>query len=663
MSEKTKIGKQKGRKMATVRILIIGIDNFLGDFVKNKSFDCDLLTSNAQGQINKKIKSLLDDKVDIVFLDTSLLNDPVKQFFVSLKNDYEEKRKNFKGSTYSPPPVFIVYDQSALHIRAEIWEQPIIGYAKKGSAEADADIKKILSEIVRRKAHEEEGKIAIGSIERIEPDTYERFKFVSLTAGRMREFMADFKSITDEIKDKIKTEDPFFKILPKDWFVYMNYSLHPPEDKETIEIWGNMANRMFDTVGVANNEQLQEKFKNIFCNENQVKSEKLQHILIEGETGTGKSLIAEMIRQFTKTAKFERVTCTNIPSNLLEGELFGHIRGSFTGSVETKTGRIVNAYNGIIFLDEIGDMDSHLQAKILTFLDNGRIEPIGWVGPTLYIPSLVVAATNKNLLMLAKAKKFREDLYYRFAQRITIPPLRERKGDIDLLVDFILQNSDINPFKGEERTVSHINKNAIEKLKTHIFPGNYRELEYILLEAVKKAKRVMSRVILPEDIVFHESSVEESDAVFVIPKKTEGDTVKILLQWDVNWKQYYFIGGRFERHQDVTLEDTARREIMRKIRIDSGYQLTSKSYELTSLQYPRQFSERRLYQFHFLGIKFDSTDVFDWLMKRDCILASFDDVARGDYKGRRISSTVMEVWEKLNSEISELPESFQEKER
>lgn len=635
--------------MEKLKILIISEGNFLADILSDKSIDYDLLTSKTQKDINSKIKSLQEDNIDIIFLDTSFIDEPLSQFFTPIGNFY-------KTESYSHPPIFVVYEKSSFDVRAAIWEQPIIGFAKKGSAEANSDIKKILTDIENRKAHEKEPGIEIGRIESIAPDLYERFKFISLTAGKMREFMLDFKNIINSITH-IKNDDPFCNTYPNEWSDYMHYTLHPPEDTQTQLSFDNLRKRLVNKTKISEDAKLTKKFKEIFCNEKRVKNEKLNHILIEGETGTGKSLIAEMIKQFTNAKRFEKVTCTNISTHLLEGELFGHMKGSFTGAYQTKAGRVINAYNGIIFLDEIGDMEPYLQAKILTFLDNGRIEPIGWIGPTLYIPSLVVAATNKDLLNLAKARKFREDLYYRFAQRITIPPLRERKGDTDLLVDFILQNPDINPLIGEIRTVSHINANTIEKLKTHIFPGNYRELEYILLEAVKKAKRLRSSVILPEDIVFHEPSIEESDAVFVVPKKTEGQEVKILLQWDVYWKQYFFIGGRFERNKDVTLEDTARREIISKIRIESGYRLTPQSYDLSSLQYPKQYSERWLYQFHFFGIEFERP-VFDLLIKRDCILASISDVVRGDYQGKRISETVREVWEKLSSGINKLPESF-----
>ncbi|MBE0426928.1 MAG: sigma 54-interacting transcriptional regulator [Nitrospirae bacterium] len=635
--------------MGKVKILIISNGNFLERILKDNNIYYELLNSKSQRDINAKIKSLQKNKIDIIFLDTSLIDEPVSQFFEPLNNFCKDK-------SYSHPPIFVVYEKSSFDVRAEIWKQPIIGFAKKGSAEANSDIKKIITDIENRKSHEKDPGIEIGSVESVAPDLYERFKFISLTAGRMREFMLDFKNIINNITH-IKNDDSFCNAYPNEWLDYMHYTLHPPEDKQTQESFEKLGKRLISKTNIFEDAKLTKKFEEIFCDEERVKNEKLNHILIEGETGTGKSLIAEMIKQFTCAKRFEKVTCTNISTNLLEGELFGHMKGSFTGAYQTKAGRAINAYNGIIFLDEIGDMDPYLQAKILTFLDNGRIEPIGWIGPTLYIPSLVVAATNKDLLNLAKARKFREDLYYRFAQRITIPPLRERKGDTDLLVDFILQNPDINPLKGETRTVSYINAHAIEKLKTHIFPGNYRELEYILLDAVKKAKRLRSSVILPEDIVFHEPSIEESDAVFVVPKKTEGGEVKILLQWDVYWKQYFFIGGRFERNKDVTLEDTARREITNKIKIDKGYRLTPISDDLSSLQYPKQYAERRLYQFHVFGIEFERP-VFDWLIRRACILASISDVVRGDYKGKRISETVREVWEKLSSGIEELPESF-----
>ncbi len=199
--------------------------------------------------------------------------------------------------------------------------------------------------------------------------------------------------------------------------------------------------------------------------------------LILGENGTGKELVARMIHERCryKSGPFVPVNCAALPSELIESELFGHIKGSFTGATSDKTGRFTEADRGTIFLDEIADMRQEAQAKILRILENGELRPVG-SSETFHIDLNVIAATNRDILKLVDRGSFRQDLFYRLnVVTINIPPLRERKDDISLLYEHFLnvfaQQSGGIPIK--------IDSKAMDILVGYGYPGNVRELKNI----------------------------------------------------------------------------------------------------------------------------------------------------------------------------------------
>ncbi|WP_461207427.1 sigma 54-interacting transcriptional regulator [Clostridium sp. DL1XJH146] len=201
-------------------------------------------------------------------------------------------------------------------------------------------------------------------------------------------------------------------------------------------------------------------------------------ILIRGESGTGKELIAEAIHYSSnrRNNSFIRVNCAAIPSNLLESELFGHEKGSFTGAIKKKLGKFELANKGTIFLDEIGEMDFSMQAKLLRVLQQKEFERVGGE-ETLHIDVRIVAATNKNLEQMCKEGTFREDLYYRLnVVPIIIPPLRERNSDIPLLIEYFIDKKS----KAMSKNIKGIKKEAMEILIEYKWPGNVRELENII---------------------------------------------------------------------------------------------------------------------------------------------------------------------------------------
>lgn len=201
-------------------------------------------------------------------------------------------------------------------------------------------------------------------------------------------------------------------------------------------------------------------------------------VLIMGESGTGKELVAQSIHELSgrRNRNFVPVNCGAIPDELLESELFGHVKGSFTGAVANRVGRFEMADKGTLFLDEIGDMKTCLQVKLLRVLQNRELEPVGATRPRK-IDTRIIAATNQNLEQLVEEKVFREDLYYRLSViPIVIPPLRERKEDIPLLID-----SFIRKFNREnKREVEGFDAEAMEALCAFDWPGNIRELENLV---------------------------------------------------------------------------------------------------------------------------------------------------------------------------------------
>ncbi|BBE31763.1 hypothetical protein OSSY52_19040 [Tepiditoga spiralis] len=226
-------------------------------------------------------------------------------------------------------------------------------------------------------------------------------------------------------------------------------------------------------------------------------------LLIEGETGTGKSLIADIISDnllFGETAyKFSLV---NIEKNLIDSELFGYKKGAFTGADKDKPGRIVSHKEELIFLDEISEIPIETQTKLLLYFDDNKVLPEGSDGEPEYAPAFIICATNKNIKEEINKGNFRSDLYHRFKYKIKIPSLRERKEDIRFLINFILLNPFINKYDKENKIykVDKISLEAIEKLENYDYPGNFRELESILREALNIAYFEKQDIILPKHI-------------------------------------------------------------------------------------------------------------------------------------------------------------------
>ena len=222
-------------------------------------------------------------------------------------------------------------------------------------------------------------------------------------------------------------------------------------------------------------------------------------VLISGETGTGKELIANALHQLSKREllPFVPINCASISPTLMESELFGHEKGSFTGAGERHTGAFEHAGGGTIFLDEIGEMSLDLQAKLLRTLEAQKIRRVGG-NQEIPVACRMIAATHRNLTQWVKQGKFREDLYYRlYVMPVEVPPLRQRRNDIPLLAEFFLRQM-------RPESTPRLSKAAIRKLTDHLWPGNVRELKNVILRATLLSEEAVidaqELILLPQPV-------------------------------------------------------------------------------------------------------------------------------------------------------------------
>ncbi|MCK4509145.1 MAG: sigma 54-interacting transcriptional regulator [Desulfuromonadales bacterium] len=269
-------------------------------------------------------------------------------------------------------------------------------------------------------------------------------------------------------------------------------------------------------------------------------------VLIAGESGTGKELVAEALhyRSDRRENTLVKVNCAALPENLLESELFGHVKGSFTGAMKDKVGRFEQAHGGTIFLDEIGDISPALQVRLLRVLQNKEIEKVGGTG-TIKVDVRIVAATNQDLMKKVRNDEFREDLYYRLrVVQIPMPPLRKRREDIPLLIEhFIgLYNQRFN------RQMQRLDDDAAKQMTSYDWPGNIRELQHAVEHAF-----VMCR---GEIIGLKHLPPELQGAVEAFTGDNEDDATRIVAALEKS-------GGN--KSQAARLLGMSRRTIYRKI--------------------------------------------------------------------------------------------------
>jgi len=241
------------------------------------------------------------------------------------------------------------------------------------------------------------------------------------------------------------------------------------DETNEISLWG--ADRFGELVGTS--VVMRELFARI-----PVIAESDATVLVTGETGTGKELVAAAVHQASRRrdGPFVVLDCSSIPPNLIESEVFGHVRGAFTGAISSRAGVFERAHGGTLFLDEIGELSRDVQPKLLRVLETKQVQPLGGE-KTLTTDVRMIAATNRNLVREVNQGQFRSDLYYRLAvARLEIPPLRERKEDIPLLVKHF-----IGKLSGPSR---QLKQRTLEMMQKYSWPGNVRELKNMIERAV-----------------------------------------------------------------------------------------------------------------------------------------------------------------------------------
>jgi len=240
-------------------------------------------------------------------------------------------------------------------------------------------------------------------------------------------------------------------------------------------------------------------------------------VLVTGESGVGKEIVARAIHSRGPRAShvFAPVNCAGLPETLLESELFGHVKGSFTGAYRDKPGKLETAHMGTIFLDEVGEMTLRMQGLLLRFLETGEIQKVGADGSGRIVNVRVIAATNRDLREMIKQGTFREDLFYRLnVIHIVVPPLRDRREDIP-----VLANEFLTQFAGGRAGIASVSPEAMKALTEYSWPGNVRELENVI-------ERLVVTVSGPTIELEHLSSeIRSYDAVLLRPKRERRRTV------------------------------------------------------------------------------------------------------------------------------------------
>jgi transcriptional regulator with GAF, ATPase, and Fis domain len=278
-------------------------------------------------------------------------------------------------------------------------------------------------------------------------------------------------------------------------------------------------------------------------------------VLVLGETGTGKELVARAIHSLSprKNRALVKVNCATLPSNLIESELFGHEKGSFTGSHARHLGRFEVADGTTLFLDEIGELPLELQPKLLRVIQDGEFERLG-SSRTIKVDARIIAATNRNLEKEVRNGSFREDLWYRLnIFPITTPPLRDRAVDIPLLVEYYVKKISMRMGK----TIEIIPENIMNALQNYHWPGNVRELENVLERAVINSSGPKLRLVDELNKPFSDSSISQKSL-----KSVERDHIIRVLE-QTHWK----VGGKNSAAEVLGLNRSTLRARMRKLDI------------------------------------------------------------------------------------------------
>jgi two-component system response regulator AtoC len=305
-------------------------------------------------------------------------------------------------------------------------------------------------------------------------------------------------------------------------------------------------------------------------------------ILITGESGVGKEVVAQCIHVNSPRAglAFVAVNCGGMPETLLESELFGHVRGSFTGAYRDKPGKLEMAHEGTVFLDEIGEMTLRMQGLLLRFLETGELQKVGADGGGRRVNVRVIAATNRNLREMIVQGTFREDLFYRLnVIHLEIPPLRERREDIPVLVEHFLQMFT----RDSGCVVKSLGADAVSALSRYNWPGNVRQLVNVIERLAITGREPVAGV---EDLP---AEVRVSERVGVRPKNERRRTVADDLYKRLTEERESFWSCVYTLYMDREITRGTLREVIRKGLEESrgNYRIVARLFNLESRDYKR----------------------------------------------------------------------------
>jgi DNA-binding NtrC family response regulator len=323
-------------------------------------------------------------------------------------------------------------------------------------------------------------------------------------------------------------------------------------------------------------------------------------VLVTGESGVGKELVARLIHQGSarRASKFVAINCAGLPDSLLESELFGHVRGSFTGAFRDKKGWLEAAHGGTIFLDEVGEMSLRMQAMLLRFLETGEIQRVGSERALPPLDVRVIAATHRNLAECVKERTFREDLYYRLnVVHIDVPPLRERRSDIPVLLNHFLST-----FSAAHRLpMPDVATDALERLAGYDWPGNVRELKNVAERLVVGARS--GRVdpgTLPSDVSSHGPQSAPRSQTEATPTSPAG---RPALQQRLDRLMKERVSFWSEVHEPFMNHDNTREDVRQLVReglahTRGNYKMLVRAFNMDPRDYKRFLGFLRTYECH-----------------------------------------------------------------
>jgi len=321
-------------------------------------------------------------------------------------------------------------------------------------------------------------------------------------------------------------------------------------------------------------------------------------VLVTGESGVGKELVARLIheRSIRKSTRLVTINCAGLPETLLESELFGHVRGSFTGAYRDKRGWLEAAHGGTIFMDEIGEMSLRMQAMLLRFLETGEIQRVGSDRPLPPLDVRVIAATHRNLVQNVADKTFREDLYYRLnVVHIHVPALRERREDIPGLLSYFLRS-----FADAHRMgVPELTPEALQRLTSYEWPGNVRELKNVAERLVISSRSGRIDVgSLPVEVGSQPVSRSRSS----VPSPSSSSASN-LLQQRLERLMKDRVSFWSEVHKPFMDRDLTRDDVRELVRVGlthtrGNYKMLVSAFNMPQRDYKRFLSFLRAYQCH-----------------------------------------------------------------